>query len=94
MARNYYSEIHPHLTWHTKGSARLLVPTIEAEVHHHLHGRCVNTPSVFVHNVGGIKGHVHRAVSIAPTILVSEFIGTLAGPSRTGCSGSRRRGGG
>jgi hypothetical protein len=39
MSRNYYSEINLHLTWHTNGSAPLLVPKIEAIVHHYLRGR-------------------------------------------------------
>jgi putative transposase len=81
VARNYYSEIHLHLTWHTKGNAKLLVPKGEAEVYHYLRGRCINTPGVFVHEIGGVEDHVHLAVSIAPTILISDFIGQLKGSS-------------
>jgi putative transposase len=81
VSRNYYSEINLHLTWHTKESAPLLVPTIEAIVHHYLRGRCINTPGVFVHAVGGIETHVHLALSIAPTVLISEFVGQLKGAS-------------
>jgi putative transposase len=81
MSRNYYSEINLHLTWHTKESAELLVPDVEKVVHHYLRGRCINTPGVFVHAVGGIETHVHLAVSIAPTVLISEFVGQLKGAS-------------
>ena len=81
MSRNYYSEIHLHLTWHTKGSSPLLVPQVEAEVHHYLRGRCINTPGVYVHAVGGTETHVHLAISIAPTILISELVGQLKGSS-------------
>ena len=81
MSRNYYAEINLHLTWHTKGSAPLLVPKVEAIVHHALRGKCINTPGVFVHAVGGIETHVHLCVSIAPTISISELIGQLKGYS-------------
>jgi hypothetical protein len=48
MARNYYSEINLHVTWHTKESAPLLVPKVEAIAHHYLRGRCINSPGVFI----------------------------------------------
>src|SRR4029079_4983468 len=81
MARNYYAEINLHLPWHTKESARLLVPQVEAVVHHYLRGRCINTPGVYIHEVGGTETHVHLAISIAPTILISELVGQLKGSS-------------
>ena len=81
MSRNYYAEINLHLTWHTKESSPLLVPDVEALVHHYLRGRCINTPGVYVHEVGGIETHVHLAVSIAPTVLISELVGQLKGAS-------------
>jgi putative transposase len=55
MSRNYYSEIHLHIVWHTKESGPLLVPQVEAETHHYLRGRLINTPGVFVHQVGGTE---------------------------------------
>jgi putative transposase len=81
MGRNFYAEINLHITWHTKDSAPLLVPQVEAVVHHYVRGRCMNMPGVFVHEIGGIETHVHLAVSIAPTVLISEFIGQLKGSS-------------
>jgi putative transposase len=81
MSRNYYSEIILHMVWHTKLSRPLLTPEVEAVVHHYLRGYLINMPGAFVHEVGGIETHVHLAVSIAPTILVSELIGKLKGAS-------------
>jgi putative transposase len=81
MSRNYYAEINLHVVWHTKESAPLLVPKVEAVVHHYLRGRCINTPGVFAHEIGGIETHVHLALSVAPTITISEFIGQLKGSS-------------
>jgi len=81
MSRNYYAEINLHITWHTKESSPLLVPKVESIVHHYLRGRCINTPGVFIHEVGGIETHVHLCLSIAPTILISDLVGQLKGAS-------------
>src|SRR5947209_15651593 len=75
MSRNYYSEIHLHIVWHTKESAPLLTPQIEPFVHRYLRERLVNTPGVFVHEIGGTETHLHMAITIPPTVLISELIG-------------------
>ena len=59
----------------------LLVPKIEAMVHHYLRGRCIDTPGVFIHEIGGIETHVHLCLSVAPTITISDYIGQLKGAS-------------
>jgi putative transposase len=81
MSRNFYSEIHLHITWHTKESLPLLVPQVEAVVRHCLQGKCINTPGVYVHEIGGVETHVHLCVTVAPTVPISEFIGQLKGSS-------------
>ena len=81
MSRNYYSEIHLHFTWHTKLSQPLLTPKIEPFVHDYLRRRLVGMPGAFVHEIGGTETHVHLAVTIAPTILISELVGQMKGSS-------------
>ena len=81
MSRNYYSEIHLHITWHTKESSPLLIPSVEAVMRKSVRGKCIDTPGVFVHEIGGIENHVHVCVSIAPTVHISEFIGQVKGVS-------------
>jgi len=81
MSKNYYSEIHLHLTWHTKDSAPLLTPTVEPLAHRSIRKRLVETEGVFVHGIGGTETHVHLAVTIPPTLLVSDFVGKLKGGS-------------
>jgi putative transposase len=81
MAGNAYSEIHIHMVWHTKNSIPLLTPQVEAETHHYIRGRIINTSGVFCHEVNGTQNHVHVVMTIAPTILLSEFIGALKGSS-------------
>src|SRR6266436_3666817 len=81
MSRNYYSEINLHVTWHTKESQPLLLSKVENVVHHYLRGKCINTPGVFIHEIGGIETHVHLCLTVAPTITISEFVGQLKGSS-------------
>jgi putative transposase len=81
MSRNYYSEINLHITWHTIGSRALLIPMIEAETHRFLRQKMIETPGVFVHEIGGTETHVHIAMTIPPTLTISDYIGQLKGAS-------------
>ena len=75
MSRNYYSEINLHLVWHTKNSVPLLTREVEPLAHRFLKKRIVDTAGAFVHEIGGTETHFHVAVTIPPTLLISEFIG-------------------
>ena len=79
MSRNYYSEISLHLTWHTKDSLPLLTPTVEPVAHRMVKQRIINTEGAFVHAIGGTETHMHVAVTIPPTLRISEFVGQLKG---------------
>jgi putative transposase len=81
MSRNYYSEINLHITWHCKDSLPLLNPRVEAEAHRCVKQKIINTAGAFVHEIGGTETHIHVAVSIPPTLTISEFIGQLKGAS-------------
>jgi putative transposase len=79
MSRNYYSEINLHIVWHTKNSLPLLTPMIEPLAHRLLKKRIIDTSGAFVHEIGGIENHVHLAVTIPPTLTISEWIGQPKG---------------
>jgi putative transposase len=79
MSRNYYSEINLHIVWHTKNSLPILTPTVEPVAHRLLKNRVIETPGAFVHEIGGTETHVHLAVTIPPTLTISEWIGQLKG---------------
>ncbi|MGD0898035.1 MAG: IS200/IS605 family transposase [Thermoguttaceae bacterium] len=81
MSHNYYSEVNLHLTWHCKDSLPLLTPQVEPVAHRCVRQRIINTPGAFVHEIGGTETHMHVALSIPPTLLISEFIGQLKGAS-------------
>ena len=79
MARNYYSEINLHCTWHCKESAPMLTPQVEPVAQRLIHERIVTTPGVFVHEIGGTDTHIHIALTIPPTLTISEFVGQIKG---------------
>jgi len=81
MAHNYYSEINLHFAWHTKESAPLLLSDVREFTYRSIRQRIVDTPDVFIHEVGGTADHVHLCVTIPPTLLIAEFIGQLKGGS-------------
>jgi len=81
MANNYYSEINLHLTWHTKLSRPLLTPDVEAMTFACLREKAAALGDIYIHEIGGTETHIHIALSIEPTVLVSELIGTLKGYS-------------
>jgi len=81
MLRNVYSEIHLHLTWHTKHDAPVLVDAVENRTHHYLRHRAMQTPDVIVREAGGTADHVHLAVTIPPTVMIADWIGELKGSS-------------
>jgi putative transposase len=81
MSNNYYSEINLHLTWHTKLSRPLLTPEIEATTFGCLREKAANLGDVYIHEIGGTETHVHLALTIEPTVLISQLVGTLKGYS-------------
>jgi len=81
MSHNYYAEINLHFVWHTKQSQPLLTPEAEKTAHGSIKARVLSVPGLYFHEVGGTETHVHVAVSIPPTVLVSEFVGRLKGGS-------------
>jgi len=81
MSGNYYSEINLHVVWHTKQSLPLLSPQIEPAVHRFLWQRLIETRGVYVYEIGGIENHVHLAISIPPTVTISDLVGQLKGAS-------------
>ena len=56
MSRNYYSELHIHVVWHTLDSRPLLTPSIEPAVHEELRRRCYEIPGLIVHAIDGDAG--------------------------------------
>lgn len=80
MPNNVYSEIHLHITWHTKQGV-LIEPVFESRLHQLIRSYAMQTTGVLVHAVNGTADHVHLAVSIPPTLNTSQWLGKLKGAS-------------
>jgi len=81
VPRNTYHEINLHIVWRTKNNEPVLTDHVENRCHHYLKHRALESPHVIVHAVDGMPDHVHLAVSVPPTLLISEWIGQLKGAS-------------
>ena len=81
MPRNVYSEINLHITWHTKSRAAVIVDEIERQLFLFFRRKIAETSGVEMQAIGGTADHVHLAVSVAPTLNVSEWIGHIKGAS-------------
>ena len=81
MSNNVYSEINLHFVWHVKQSLPLISESIEPGLYRFLRSYSLKTDGLIFHEVGGIEDHVHIAVTIPPTLNISEWIGKLKGAS-------------
>jgi REP element-mobilizing transposase RayT len=64
MARTIYSEIHLHVTWHTKNNAPVITGSIETQLYRWLRGRILQAPGVLLHAIGGTDDPVQLAVTV------------------------------
>ena len=81
MSSHAFSQIYLHITFHTKDNRPMIRGEIESRLHDYMRTRALESPGVEVHAVGGIEDHVHLAVRIPPTLLISDWIGDLKGAS-------------
>ena len=82
MPRNVYSEINPHITWHTKSRAAVIVDEIERQLFAFIQRKIAGaSEGVELQAIGGTTDHVHLAVRVPPTLNVSEWIGQIKGSS-------------
>ncbi len=81
MSKNYYAEINLHITRHTKLSMPVLIGRGEVLTHQFIRQKLINIPGASIHEIGGTDDYMHLAISIPPTILISDLVGKLKGAS-------------
>ena len=81
MSTRAYSEINLHFTWHVKASNPIITPEIEPRLYKYILSYALQTKGLIFHEIGGTETHVHIAVTIPPTLLISEWIGKVKGAS-------------
>src|SRR5258707_4336091 len=81
MSRGAYSEINLHFVWHVKGNLQTVSETIEPRLYRYIRSYALQAKGLIFHEIGGTETHVHIAVTIPPTLLISEWIGQVKGAS-------------
>ncbi|HYT48871.1 MAG TPA: IS200/IS605 family transposase [Pyrinomonadaceae bacterium] len=81
MSTRSYSEINLHVTWHVKESAPIITPEIEPRLYKYILSYALQSKGLICHEIGGTETHVHIAVTIPPTLLISDWIGKIKGAS-------------
>jgi putative transposase len=79
MSSHVYHEIFLHLNWHTKHSMPLLNPVLEKQVYSQINRRVCTTKGVWLHGIGGTPTHIHLALSIEPSVTLSDLVQQLKG---------------
>ena len=81
MSTRAYSEINLHFTWHVKESLPIINEAIEPRLQRYIRSYALQAKGLIFHEIGGTETHVHIAVTIPPTLLISEWIGKVKGSS-------------
>jgi len=75
-----YYRLFYHFVWGTKNREPSILPEFESELHSIIAAKAIELGGI-VHAVGGVKEHVHLAVTVPPKISLSRFIGEVKGNS-------------
>src|SRR2546430_14490310 len=81
MSRRSYSEINLHFVWHVKSSLPIISAEIEPRLYRYIRSYALQSNGPIFHEIGGTETHIHIAVTIPPTLLISEWIGKIKGSS-------------
>ncbi len=81
MSKRSYSEINLHFVWHVKASQPIITAEIEPRLYRYIRSYALQSNSLIFHEIGGTETHIHIAVTIPPTLLISDWIGKIKGSS-------------
>jgi putative transposase len=81
MSTRAYSEINLHFVWHVKTSLPLISELLEPRLHRYIKSYALQSKGLIFHEIGGTENHIHIAVTIPPTLLISDWIAKIKGAS-------------
>ncbi|MHB9131333.1 MAG: IS200/IS605 family transposase [Armatimonadota bacterium] len=81
MSNHSFHEIYLHINWHVEYDRPVITSSLEPLVHGIIRQLCVEYPGIYFHGIGGTETHAHVAISIEPTVCISEMIGRIKGRS-------------
>lgn len=79
MSSHVYHEIFLHLNWPTKEDLPVLRGDTESFCHEALRQKCEGIKGVYLKGLGGTDDHVHVALTIEPSVTISDMIQELKG---------------
>ena len=80
-AGHTFHEIFLHINWHCHRDQPQISPVVERFLHEFIQNYCSNAKGVRFEKVGGTETHIHLAIQVEPSVLVSDFIGKVKGAS-------------
>lgn len=75
-----YWRLFYHIVWGTRDRQPVIEDNLVAALHEQVAGNASRLGAI-VHAVGGVEDHIHLAISVPPSIALSEFIRQLKGSS-------------
>ncbi len=75
-----YWRLFYHIAWATKDRQALIKDGLATPLHEQITKNAERFGAI-VHAIGGVEDHVHLAVSVPPSIALSELVGQLKGSS-------------
>lgn len=75
-----YLRLFYHLIWATKDRQPFIQDAFSSPLHRCIAGKAIQLGAT-VHAVGGVEDHIHMAVSVPPSIALSEFVRHVKGNS-------------
>ena len=75
-----FHRLYYHITWVTSGRQPMIVPQIVKAVYAAIRDKAESLRAK-VFAIGGTEDHVHLAVSLPPTIALSDFVASVKGAS-------------
>jgi putative transposase len=75
-----YWRLFYHFVWSTKNRQPLIGAEFESSLHNVIAAKASKLGAI-VHAVGGVEDHAHLAVSVPPSLALSDFISQVKGNS-------------
>ena len=75
-----YWRLFYHIIWATRDREPLISDALATLLHKRIVQKATQLGAI-VHAVGGIEDHVHLAVSVPPSVALSEFVRQVKGSS-------------
>jgi len=81
MPSHAFTQLYCHINWHTKGNVGWIIEELEQPLYKFIRDRASAVRGVELCEIGGTEDHLHIAIRIPPSLVLSEWIGDIKGSS-------------